>query len=152
MKRYNLNKTFEPIGWIDTFVGLVPHRQPEELPSESDPGFWREACRLEFASRAELTRKIKLVSEDLSSLPAFSDLEAWMLNRRHEFAVNVVSDLAKSGIEPAVSKYQFAVSLLTEWWETLGCHSFFEQAVGLGGKSHPETPEYILKIIGKTST
>lgn len=151
-KRVDLNKAFAPIAWIEDFVGLVPHRPPEELPSVSDPGFWREACRLEFSSRAELTRKIKLVSEDLSSLPVFSDLEAWMLNRRHEFAVNVVTELAVRSIETKMEKHEFAVSLLTEWWEEFGCYGFFEQAVGRDGKPHPDTPAYILKIIGQPST
>ena len=127
------------VDWMCGLLKIAPNRWPREFPESSEsPDFWRLATKLEFETRSALSRKIRLVSEDLGVMPRFSSLEAWMMLRRFEYAVQYTCAMLENGVRTEESAYGFAQYLMTDLWEADGCHGFFEHGVGRDGAPRPE--------------
>jgi len=126
----------------------LPKAWPEELPAEDAPGFWEQATRLEFAHRATLTRKIRHALEgDVRSFATFSPLEAWLYQRRMEWATQLVLEAAKQGAACTDSPRDFLLDVVAEHWHEHGAIAFWNHAMERDGKPHPEADEDILRAM-----
>jgi len=148
MNKESRDKVMAAVDWSGRLLSRIPSGWPIEFPPKTDIGFWREAARLEFLTRSSLHEKMRNVPEDLSLLPEFSDLEAWMILRRHEFLVSsAIIVMETDNIEIADTPYEFAISVLTDWWESDGCHSLFEHAIGREGAQNPDADARLKDVI-----
>ena len=126
----------------------LPKTWPTELPPAETPGFWETATRMEFAHRATLTEKIRLALIDGPQFfSTFSPIEAWLYQRRMEWATQLVLEAAKRKIFCADSPREFLMNVMVEHWSEEGAHAFWNHAMERDGKPHPEADEDILRML-----
>lgn len=133
---------------LDEIERLLPKSWPIELPPESTPGFWEMATRQEFAHRATLTEKIRLALTDgLQSVATWSPIEAWLYQRRMEWATQLVLGAAKQKISCYDTPREFLLHVMVDHWHEDGAIAFWEHAMERDGKPHPESDKDILKMM-----
>lgn len=121
---------------------------PKELPPDTDPKFWEEATRQEFAHRAILTEKIRLaLSSGPQSFSMLDPIEAWLYNCRMQYVTQLVFEAAKQQMTCSDSPSEFLMSVMVDHWHEEGAIAFWNHAMERGGKPHPEVDEDILKIM-----
>lgn len=133
---------------LDKIEKILPKTWPPELPPESTPGFWETATRQEFAHRATLTEKIRLVlTGSIESVATWSPIEAWLYRRRTEWATQIVLAGVKDNIACTDSAEEFLLDIMVEHWHDQGALAFWEHAMERDGKPHPAADEDILKLM-----
>ena len=133
---------------LDEIERQLTKTWPTELPPAGTPGFWEAATRQEFAHRATLTEKIRLALIDGPQFfSTFSPIEAWLYQRRMEWATQLALEAAKRKISCADSPRAFLMNVMVEHWSEEGAHAFWNHAMERDGKPHPEADEDILKMM-----
>ena len=133
---------------LDEIERQLPKTWPPELPPAGTPGFWEAATRQEFAHRATLTEKIRLALIDGPQFfSTFSPIEAWLYQRRMEWATQLVLEAAKRKILCADSPREFLMHIMVDRWSDDGAQAFWNHAMERDGKPHPEADEDILRMM-----
>ena len=142
--------------WVDELFDILqkieatlPKEWPNELPRETNtPSFWEAATRQEFAHRTTLTEKIRLALTDgLQSVATWSPIEAWLYQRRMEWATQLVLEAAKQQMSSSDTPREFLMNVIVDHWHENGAIAFWNHAMERDGKPHPEADEDILKIM-----
>ena len=127
---------------------LLPKTWPEELPEETDPKFWEIATRQEFAHRATLTEKIRIaLTADLKSFSTFAPIEAWLYQRRMEWATQLALETVKQNCCSSDSPREYLLEVIVDHWHEDGAVAFWNHAMERCGKPHPEADEDILRLL-----
>lgn len=137
------SKILDAFDWMIETDKRLPASWPEELPPESDPGFWTEAMKAEMTGRVSLSKKIRLLIADPAQPHPMTDLESWLYRRRAQWARQCLHAAAQKGLaipdEAPLGEVLYWV--LVQAWEKEGCLAFWEHAIERGGVPHPDNPE-----------
>lgn len=133
---------------LDEIERLLPKEWPSELPPENTPGFWETATRQEFAHRATLTEKIRLaLTAGLHTVSLWSPIEAWLYQRRMEWATQLVLEAATQEISCSDSPREFLLHVMADHWHEDGAIAFWNHAMERDGKPHPEADEDVVRLL-----